>query len=133
MSLKNKKFVGPSFPNGMEIVRVVYDFAQDGGAIADYDVLEATDACIVRVKHIHALAEVTSADATNIDLGKGDGGAEFLSNALKASFGTNAVQTGVAGAAVRLAAGEKIVMGVEAFALTAGKIEFCFEVVKAAQ
>jgi hypothetical protein len=132
MSLKNKKIVGPTFPNGIELVRVIYDFSVDGGAIADYDVLEAETPCTVKVRHIQALAEVTSADATNIDLGKNDGGVEFLSNALKASFGTNAVQGGVAGAVVRLAAGDKIVMGIEAHALTAGKVEFVFEVVRSA-
>ena len=131
MSLKDKKIVGPSFPNAAEIVRVTYDFAKDGGAIGDYDVIEADSECIVKVKHILCKDAILSADAVNIDLGKGDGGTEFLSNALKASFATNAVQTGTAGAAVRLAAGEKIVLGIEAFAVTAGKVEFVFEVVKA--
>jgi hypothetical protein len=130
MALKDKKIVGPTFPNASEIVRVTYDFAQDGGAIGDYDVLVADSECVVKVKHILCKAELTSADAINIDLGKGDGGTEFLSNALKASFATNAVQVGT-NAAVRLAADEKIVMGIEAFAATAGKIEFVFEVIKA--
>jgi len=130
--LKDKKTVGPSFPNATELVRVKYDFAADGGAIADYDVLEATDACVVKLKHIETLDAVLSADAINIDLGKGDGGVEFLSNALKASFATGSVQSGVAGAVVRLAKGEKIVLGIEAFAATAGKFEMVFEVTKAA-
>jgi siroheme synthase len=130
MALKDKKLVGAPFVNGVDIVRVVYDFDVDSGAIADYDVLEAVEPCAVKVRHIQALEEITSADATNIDLGKNDGGTEFLSNAVKASFGTNAIQGGVAGAVVRLGAGDKVVMGIEAHAVTAGKIEFVFEVTK---
>jgi len=130
MALVNKKTIPAPFTNAVEIVRVQYDFAKDGGAIGDYDVLEAVEPMTVKIRHIQALAEVTSADAVNIDLGKNDGGTEFLSNALKASFATNAVQGGTAGAVVRLAAGDKIVLGVEAHAITAGKVEFVFEIAK---
>lgn len=132
MALADKKTVGPTFPNAVEYVRVTYDFAADGGAIGDYDVLVASDACIVKLHHIESITAMTSSDAVNIDLGKGDGGVEFLSNALKASFAEGAVQGGVAAAGVRLAADEKIVLGVEAFAITAGKFEMVFEVMKAA-
>jgi hypothetical protein len=130
MALVDKKIVGASFPNEVKVVRVTYDFAVDGGAIKDYDVLEADSDCIVKLLGAHAISAVTSADAVNIDLGKGDGGVEFLSNALKATFAENLVNTGT-GAAVFLASGEKVVMGVEGFTITAGKIEFIFEVVKA--
>jgi hypothetical protein len=130
MSLADKKIVGPSFPNAVEVVRVVWDFAVDGGAIADYDVLEASAECIVKLRHAHALTALESSDAINIDLGKGDGGVEFMSNALKASLAGNLCNVGT-GAAVYLAAGNKIVMGIEAYAATAGKVEFVFEVIKA--
>lgn len=127
--LANAKTVGSPFPNGSQIVRVTYDFAVDGGAIADYDVLTAEDAIVV--KHLYTLskASVTSSDAVAMDLGKNAGGTEFHSDVLKAALAEDAIIAG-AGKVVELTAGEKIVFGVEAYAITAGKLEFVFEIYK---
>jgi hypothetical protein len=128
--LKDKKTVGAPFTNAVELVRVVYDFAEDTGAIADYDVLEAVDACVVSLKYMAVKTAVTSAGALVLDLGKGDGGTEFFSDKAVAALTLNSLHLTAAPAAVRLAAGEKVVMGIEAFAATAGKLEMVFEVAR---
>ena len=132
MALANVKTVGPTFPNAVEYVRVTYEFAVDGGAVGDYDVLVASDSCIVKLHHIEALTSVTSGDAVVIDIGKGDGGTEFISDMVKAELAAGLVVLSNTETACKLAAGEKIVMGVETHAITAGKFEMVFEVMKAA-
>jgi hypothetical protein len=125
--LADKKVVGAPFGNASEIVRVTYDFAVDGGAVADYDVLEADSNILVQLVTADVKTAVTSADAILFDLGKGAGGGEFWTDVVKGTLLLDAqVVSEVAGAVVELADGEKIVMGIEAFAATAGKITFTF-------
>lgn len=128
--LADKKLGGAGFSNAVELVRVVYDFAVDGGAIADYDVFEADSACVVSLKHMAVKAAVTSAGAMVLDLGKSAGGTEFFSDKAVAVLTLDSLHLPAAPAAVRLAAGDKVVMGIEAAAATAGKLEMVFEVVK---
>lgn len=128
-TLVDAKTVGTVFPNAGELVRVKYDFSVDGGAIADYDVLIADSAVIVEHKWTLGIENLTSADAIAIDLGKGAGGVEFHSDVLKAALEADDIITGSA-KVVELTAGEKIVLGIEAFAATAGKFEMAFMVYK---
>jgi hypothetical protein len=108
----------------------VYDFSKDTGAVADYDVLEADSACVVSLKHMAVKTAVTSGGSLVLDLGKSAGGTEFFSDKAVAALTANSIHVTSAPAAVRLASGEKIVMGIEAAAATAGKLEMVFEVVK---
>lgn len=128
--LKDKQLAGGTFGNAVELVRVVYDFAKDTGAIADYDVIEAEGACVVKLKHMSVKTAVTSGGALVLDLGKSAGGTEFFSDKAVAALTLDSVHVTAAPAAVRLADGEKIVMGIEAFAATAGKLEMVFELTK---
>jgi hypothetical protein len=129
MSVADKKIVGAPFGNASELVRVTYDFAVDGGAIKDYDLLEASGNLLVELVNADVKAAVTSADAILFDLGKGDGGGEFWTDVVKGTLTLDAqVSSETAGKIVELADGEKIVMGIEAFAATAGKITFTFRV-----
>jgi len=131
MSLADKKYVGAQFEKDAEIIRVRYDFSVDGGAVKDYDVLEASGKCIVRFEYAHVSTAVTSADALVADLGKGDGGTEFWSDKGKAALSLEAlVLADTANTCVELEAGEKVVLGIEAFAATAGVIDFVFSVYK---
>jgi hypothetical protein len=126
-ALKDAKTIAAPFSNQGELVRVVYDFAKDTGAIANYDLLIAQNAMIVKLISADVKTAVTSADAVAIDLGKGNGGAQFWADKLKAALAINVQDVGTGGA-VALAATDKIVMGVKTHAITAGKIEFIFEV-----
>ena len=128
--LKDKKVAGAVFANDAEIVRVVYDFTKDGGAVANYDVLVADSACVVSLKHMAVKTAVTSGGSMTLDLGKGAGGTEFFSNKAVAALTANSIHVTSAPAAVRLASGEKVVMALEVAAATAGKVEMVFEVVK---
>ena len=129
MSLIDKKNVGAPASNASEMIKVVYDFAVDGGSIADYDVIEntGTDEVVVSLDRIEVETAVLSAGALVADLGKGDGGVEFKSDLAKATMALDAILTSdTAETHVSLANGEKIVLGIEAAAATAGKIAMYF-------
>lgn len=128
--MKDQKKVGAPFPNASEMVRVVYDFAVDGGAIGDLAALVATDKVVVSLKHAHVLAAVTSEGAITVSLGSEATGDEFMDGTLKAALGIGVVLAGEGGR-VLLAVGEKIELALGVADATAGKIEFVFEVTKA--
>lgn len=127
--LQDKKTVGAPFGNSSELVRVTYDFSKDTGAIADYDVLEANGPLLVELVNVDVKEAVTSSDAILFDLGKGAGGTEYWGDVVKASLALDAqLPSETIGKIVELADGEKIVMGIEAFAATAGKFTFLFRI-----
>lgn len=130
--LNDAKTVGAPFENDSYQVRVVYDFAADTGAIADYDVLTADGACIVECKYLIVETEVDSAaDGTVLDLGKNAGGTEFFSDLAEGSLAAEAINAPTAeNRFVELTNGEKIVLGIETEAATSGKFHMVFEVRK---
>ena len=129
--MKDKKTVGAPFPNAVEIVRVVYDFAEDGGATSGtLDILEASDNIIVKMRHAHVVAAATSSGSATVSVGKGSSGDEFLDGQAVAGLTLDAALEGE-GSAVYLEDGDKIEQNVGVAALTAGKIEYVFEIVKA--
>lgn len=125
--LADKKIAGAPFTNAAELVRVVYDFANDTGAVADYDVLVADGSMIVELVHADVKTAVTSGGSLVMDLGKGAGGTEFFSDKAVAALTLDSLHFPTA-KAVELADGEKIVMGIEAAAALGGKMEFVFRV-----
>lgn len=135
MSLSNKKNIGAPASQSERIVKVIYDFADDGGTIADYDVLEntGTDACVVELESIQVETAVLSAGALVMDLGKGDGGVEFKSDLAKTTMAVDAmISSDAPNTKVYLANGEKVVLGLEAAAATAGKIHMVFKITRRA-
>lgn len=126
--LADKKTVGAPFSNVGEIVRVVYDFSVDTGAVADYDVLVADGSVTVEHVYTNVQSAVTSGGSLVLDLGKGAGGVEFHSDVAPAALTLDAQIAGGSTRFVELSDGEKIVMGIEAAAATAGKVEFVFRV-----
>lgn len=129
-ALSNARTITPPFSNDRSMVRVVWDFAVDGGATGDLDVLTADGACLVRCIGANVKTAVTSAGSLDLDLGKGAGGVEFLSSVAVASLTLASYQASASQAFLKLADGEKIIMGIDVAAATAGKIEFIFEIVK---
>lgn len=126
--LSNKKVVGTTFPNQVDVVRVVYDFSKDSGAIASYEVLEADSSCVVSLRAMIVKTAMLSSSTLTLDLGKGSAGTEIISNKAVASMTIESLHVGAA--PVQLDAGEKVCMNIEAFAATAGVLEFVFEVIK---
>lgn len=128
--LADHKTFGAGFKNDTQLVRVTYDFSVDGGAVADYDVFTSSGDMLVELVSIDCQTALTAATNSVVDLGKGAGGTEFLSDLDAASGISVDVQTpaDTAGTVVELADGEKIVMGVEVAAITAGKLVFLFKI-----
>lgn len=83
---------------------------------------------MVSLKAAYVKTAVTSGGSLVMDLGKGAGGTEIFSDKAVAALTLDSLHVGAA--PVELAAGEKIVMGIEAATATAGKIEFIFEIIK---
>jgi hypothetical protein len=130
--LAGHKTVGAPFGNGGDLVSVTYDFSVDGGAVADYDVLTADGSILVEYVVTDVKTALTCATDFAIDLGKAAGGIEFWSNNAKAVYALDA-QVGPAAGEVKfveLADGEKIVMGIETAAATAGKMVMLFRIYK---
>lgn len=120
---------GVPFSNGSTIIRRVYDFALDGGALADEITLTSfTDGCAVRLLGISVETAFVGATAT-IDCGIAGGSAvEFLSAEAVASFSAGAFVPGVSDY-IAVAAADDIEMDINTAALTAGKATFIFEYV----
>lgn len=117
---------------GSQMYSVTYDFAVDGGTTTDTRVLiEFKDACAIRMVAARAKTTVTSGGSATISLGVA-AGTEFLSGAAIAGFAAGAIvnQT-TAGEFYKVEADEKIVLSIGVADLTAGKIEFMFEVIAA--
>jgi len=129
-TLKNAKTVGAPFSNAKEIVRVMYDFAVDGGEIEDNTVLTADGIVLVKCLGVYVHTALVGATAT-IDLGKGAAGVEFASAVAVASFGLGVFVPSASLAHIKLANAEVINLGIAVAALTAGKMEFIFEVIQA--
>ncbi len=128
--LKNAKVVGAPFSNKNDIVRVIYDFSVDGGQIEDNTVFTADG--VVLVKCIGAYVHVAPVGTgATIDLGKGASGVQFISTEAITSFTLNAFYASESANFITLADGEVINMGVATAALTAGKLEFIFEICQA--
>lgn len=127
--LADHKTIGASFGNASQLVRVTYDFAADTGAIADYDVITADGAMLVEYICTDVETALTCATDFDIDLGKTAGGVEWWSDNAKAVYAIDAqVNQATAGTILELADGEKIVLGVETAAITAGKMHMLFRV-----
>jgi hypothetical protein len=122
-----KAVKGVPFTNGKEIIRRVYDFSKDGGALADeYTLTNFSDGCAVRLLGVSVETAFVGATAT-IDCGIAGGtGTEFLSGEAVASFSAGAWVPGVADY-IGVAANDDIEMDINTAALTAGKATFVFE------
>jgi len=130
-ALKNYQNCGAQFANAEEVIRVVYDFSQDGGATGDYDVLVSKGDSMVKLEYAIVKTAVTSGGSMTMDLGKGNTGVEFMSGQAVAGLTAGAIfKPTYATSMLKLADGEKINMGLNVAAATAGKVEFVFKVMK---
>ena len=122
---------GAPFSNAREMIRRTYDFSLDAGALADEVTLATfSDACLVRLIGISVETAFTSGGSATIDCGLAGGtGVEFLSAEAVASFSANALVPGLTDF-IYVGANESIEMDIGTAALTAGKAEFIFEVIR---
>jgi len=125
--LADHKTVSATFANASSLVRVEYDFDNDTGDVADYDVLTADGAMLVEFVGCDVQTALTSGTDFDIDLGKSAGGAELCSDNAKAVYALDAQVVSLV-PIVELASGEKVVMGIETAAATAGKMIMTFRI-----
>ncbi len=130
-AVKGAKTVGAPFSNKNDIVRVIYNFAVDGGEVEDNTLIVADGIILVKCIGAYVLTACTSDGSATIEVGKGTAGAEFISAEAVATFAAAAFYPSESAAFVKLANAEVINMGVAVAALTAGKIEFIFEIAQA--
>ena len=135
---------GATFGNEEKVVRVVWDFAKDGGAVGALDILEATDDILITGFATVVKTQVLSAGALTLAVGPTGSLTKFLT----ATQGAKAELT--AGAALfpleasgenatswdptlphLVEKGDKIVQAIGAAAATAGKVEYMIKYVRA--
>ena len=127
----HKTGVGAPTSIGRDMYVVTYDFSVDGGASADtYDLLTFQDALAIRLVACRVRTAVSGTSST-ISLGVA-GGSEMFSTVAEATFAEGAiVNQGDAGEFYKVEDGEKVSMAIGTADLTAGKLEFLFETIKA--
>ncbi len=136
---KKVKFPNP-FANAREEVKVIYDFAVDGGLVSVINLLEAEGDLAIVDFYARGITELDSAgDGVTIDVGIVGGDTDILlDGAAEATFAAGALvqSTVVEGAPnvlpmpLKLASGGIIAMQIIGEALTSGKCEFHFGVVR---
>jgi len=122
-AVKDAKIVGAPFSNAVEVVKVKFDSAIDGLAQADLDLLTAEDDVILKLVGFKVTAAVTSGGSAVFDLGVGVGGVQMASNLAITGFTLGAFVAAPVESYIKLAAGQKLVLGIEVANLTAGAFE----------
>lgn len=136
-----KKLVGPLFDNEKQIVRVTYDAAVDNLATADtVNLIEAQADCVITGFACHVETEFDSAgDALTIDVGVLGGDTDILLDGTAQAALTAGAVVGptvvegtpnVLALPLKLADGGKIALTKAGAAVTAGKCQFVFEIMK---
>ena len=137
--LAKHKSVAAPFSKELGVVRVVYDFAEDGGALGAKDVFTAQGALVLKSFHAVVKSACTSLGSAVLDLGVKAGDTDALLDgvavaALTAnSLHADPLVTGTPNTRLvpmYLADGAVIEMTIGTAALTAGKIEFVFQFMK---
>ena len=114
-----------------EVFRVKYDFAVDGGAVGQLDLFEAQGALIVESAKMAVKTTCTSGGLATVSCGKGGDLAGLIAATAVASLVADAAIFGAAQDASHvLADGNIVKMDIATAALTAGAIDFMFEVQK---
>lgn len=139
VAANDKKKAGPEFGNAKEVYRVQFDAAEDDLTTAnDIELLEAEADLAIVGYYVKGITELDSAgDGVTIDIGV-DGGAELMDGVAEASFAAGSLlqplvtegTPNVLALPLKLASGSKITMKKIGEALTSGKCEFFFEVVR---
>lgn len=129
-ALKNKKVVGSEFPNQAQIVRAVYDFSVDAGAVGSLDVFEASQDCAILAVYANVKTTCTSGGSATVSLGIDGSAASLVAATAVASLTAGSLIKTSDVAPIVLASGSKVKQAIAVAALTAGKVEYVLEIVK---
>lgn len=125
--LKAAKTVAPAFRNELCRERVVYDFAVDGGAQGDFDILKAGKAILVNRIVVNVLAAVTGT-GTKLTVGKTGATTASIDATAGDLANINADTKAIASSSpMKVPANASVTMSITAAAMTAGKLEFIVE------
>lgn len=129
----DKKEIAPEFSNEEALVRSLYEYSRDGGAVGTFELFEANKDCVVTHFHAYVKEAVTSAGSATVIIGQTGDDDSLVTSKLQAALtiGTLLKEDGAAVLPIKLAAGDKIYMTVGVAALTAGKIDCVIKYVKA--
>lgn len=144
-SVAKAKSVGGLFSNEEQVVKVVYDFAKDGGATGALNLFTATSDCILTGFSAVVKTACTSGGSATVKVGVTGADSAFITTTqgavasltANALFQANVVLTeGTPNTAAfplprRLASGDSVLMTIGTAALTAGVIEYTVKVQRA--
>lgn len=119
--------------DGKYLIEVVYDFADDAGAVGTLNLVQFKEAVIVTDFYTQVLTQATSGGSATLVAGVVGGDVDaFLASTAVAALTANAVfPVDAAGKGEYVAADGIIGMAIGTAALTAGKIKFFIEVIQA--
>jgi hypothetical protein len=131
-SVKAAKRIGGAFTNAKEIFRVIYDFAQDGGAAGALTLATAQEDCVVSDFMAVVKTTCTSGGSATVQVGQTSDDDAFLTATAVASLtaGTVFQENGAFNSKMKLASGAVLTQTIATAALTAGKIEYTFELMR---
>jgi hypothetical protein len=143
-AVKDMKKLGPAFSNDEVVIRAVYDFAKDGGAVGALDLFEA--GADILITHFSSVVKTAVTSTGNLTLAVGVTGATTAF--MTATQGAKANL--VADAAIfplhtsgaddtswvptlprKLSAGDKVLQTIGTEVANAGKVEYCIKYVRA--
>jgi hypothetical protein len=140
-AIKDAKNLGPAFSNEEVVIRAIYDFAEDGGAVGALDIFEANEDIVITHFSSHVKTACLSAGSATVAVGVTGATTVLLTatQGAKANLTAGAVlfpavvegTPNVLATPRKLAAGEKVIQTVGTAALTAGKVEYCVKYVRA--
>jgi hypothetical protein len=144
-ALAKMKTIAKTFSNEEVLERVVYDFSVDGGAVGALDIFTAGADLIITYFHAIVQTQATSGGSATLAVGVTGSTSAFVTATqgavanltANAVFQANVVLTeGTPNTAAfplprRLASGDKILQTIGTAALTAGKIEYVIQYMKA--
>jgi hypothetical protein len=143
-AIKDAKNIGPAFSNEEVVIRAIYDFAEDGGAVGALDIFEANEDIVITHFSTHVKTAVTSTG--NLTLAVGVTGATTAlltaTQGAKANLTTGAVLFPLDASGAddtswaptiprRLAKGQKVLQTIGTEVANAGKVEYCIKYVRA--
>lgn len=139
-AIKDTASVGAPFSNASEIKRFTYDFSKDAGATGALDIFTALDDLVITNWWMNVKVAPLSGGSATVQVGITGALSQFLgvTNGAKASLTLAKLVSAdivegtpnVIPMPVKLAKGNKAVLTIATAALTAGVLEFVFEVSK---
>lgn len=139
-NVKSHKVIGGPFSNEVELVRVPYEFLTDGGAIGVLNLMTAQGAIVIKGFYALVKTACTSAGSAVVDCGVVAVDTNvLLADEAVAGLTLNAIKKvplvegtpNVIPMPLYVADGGIVAMEIKTAALTAGKIEFVFEIARA--